>query len=103
MAAVQLGQPRPTRASDAAIGPRLKLFGEQTTVKGPLLLLMVLGFFLVVVGATAVMLAATASSRLSSELMNATVTGDAATVRGFANAHLLPTDPTTPRIDPARQ
>jgi diguanylate cyclase (GGDEF)-like protein len=103
MAAVQLGQPRPTPASDAAIGPRLKLFGEQKTVKGPLLLLIVFGFFLVVVGATAVMLAATASSRLSSELMNATVTGDAATVRGFANAHLLPTDLSAERLAPARQ
>jgi diguanylate cyclase (GGDEF)-like protein len=100
---VPLGQARPARASNAAIGPRLGLFGQTATVKRPLLLMIVLGFFLIVVGVTAVMLAATASSRLSVELMNATVTGDAATVRGFANAHLLPADLTGERLDPARQ
>ena len=98
-----LGQPRSTRALDSTIGPQSRLFGERATVKRPVLLIIVFGFFLIVVGVTAVMLAATASSRLSVELMNATVSSDAATVRGFANAHLLPADLTAGRLDPARQ
>jgi hypothetical protein len=98
--AVPLGRARPTPASDAAISPGPRLFGDHATVKRPLLLIIVFGFFLIVVGVTAVMLAATASSRLSVELMNATVTSDAATVRGFANAHLLATDLTAERLDP---
>jgi diguanylate cyclase (GGDEF)-like protein len=83
--------------------PRSRLFGEPAAVKRPLLLMIVFGFFLIIVGVTAVMVAATASSRLSAELMNATVTGDAATVRGFANAHLLPTDLTGEHLDSVRQ
>ena len=68
-----------------------------------MLLMLVFGFFLVLVGVTAVTLAATASSRLSAELLGASVAGDAATVRGFANAHLLPSDLAPRDLDPARR
>jgi len=98
-----IGQARTTGASNALDRPRRGLFGERATIKRPLLLMIVFGFFLIVVGVTAVTLAATASSRLSVELVNATVSSDAATVRGFANAHLLPTDLTAGPLDPTRQ
>jgi diguanylate cyclase (GGDEF)-like protein/putative nucleotidyltransferase with HDIG domain len=65
--------------------------------------MIVFGFFLVLVGVTAITVAATASSRLSAELLNASVSSDAATVRGFANAYLLPSDLAVGRLGPERQ
>ena len=65
--------------------------------------MIVFGFFLVLVGVTAVTVAATASSRLSAELLNASVTSDAATVRGFANAYLQPSDLAVGQLGAGRQ
>jgi diguanylate cyclase (GGDEF)-like protein/putative nucleotidyltransferase with HDIG domain len=79
-----------------------RLFGDRADVRGPALLMIVFGFFLVLVGVTAVMVAATASSRLSAELLNASVSSDAATVRGFANAHLVPSDLAGGQLGPER-
>jgi diguanylate cyclase (GGDEF)-like protein len=91
----------PPRAVTAASPARL--FGDRANVRGPALLMIVFGFFLVLVGVTAVTVAATAASRLSAELLNASVTSDAATVRGFANAYLLPSDLAVGQLGPERQ
>jgi diguanylate cyclase (GGDEF)-like protein len=69
------------------------LFGTPfRSLRRPILLIVVFGFFLMIVGLTALSQAIIVSSRSSQTMLNAIVGSDAATVRGFANAHLIPAD-----------
>jgi diguanylate cyclase (GGDEF)-like protein len=69
------------------------LFGTPfRSLRRPVLLIVVFGFFLMIVGLTALSQAIIVSSQTSQTMLTAVVGSDAATVRGFANAHLLPAD-----------
>ena len=57
-----------------------------------MLLLVVLGFILMIVGVTALSQAVIVSTQSSKTMLTAVVGSDAATVRGFANAYLVPAD-----------
>ncbi|MEO8436887.1 MAG: diguanylate cyclase [Chloroflexota bacterium] len=58
----------------------------------PILLIVVFGFFLMIVGLTALSQAVIVSTQSSQTMLSAVVGSDAATVRGFANAYLVPAD-----------
>ena len=62
------------------------------SLRRPVLLIVVFGFFLMIVGLTALSQAIIVSSQSSQTMLNAIVGSDAATVRGFANAYLVPAD-----------
>jgi diguanylate cyclase (GGDEF)-like protein len=69
------------------------LFGTPfRSLRRPVLLIVVFGFFLMILGLTALSQAIIVSSQSSETLLNAVVGSDAATVRGFANANLVPAD-----------
>jgi diguanylate cyclase (GGDEF)-like protein len=69
------------------------LFGTPfRSLRRPILLIVVFGFFLMIVGLTALSQAIVVSSQSSQTMLNAIVGSDAATVRGFANAYLVPAD-----------
>jgi diguanylate cyclase (GGDEF)-like protein len=55
-------------------------------------MIVVFGFFLMIVGVTALSQAIIVSSQSSQTMLTAVVGSDAATVRGFANAYLVPSD-----------
>jgi diguanylate cyclase (GGDEF)-like protein len=65
--------------------------GRRPTVR-PVLLILVLGAFLLIIGATATGQAALVSADSSTVLLNATVSADAATVRSFVGLNLSPAD-----------
>lgn len=58
----------------------------------PILLIVVFGFFLMIVSLTALSQAIIVSTQSSQTMLGAVVGSDAATVRGFANAYLVPAD-----------
>ena len=62
------------------------------SLRRPILLIVVFGFFLMIVGLTALSQAIIVSTQSSQTMLNAIVGSDAATVRGFANANLVPAD-----------
>ena len=62
------------------------------SLRRPVLLIVVFGFFLMIVGLTALSQAIIVSSQSSQTMLDAVVGSDAATVRGFANAYLMPAD-----------
>ena len=62
------------------------------SLRRPILLIVVFGFFLMIVGLTALSQAIIVSTQSSQTMLNAIVGSDAATVRGFANAYLVPAD-----------
>ena len=62
------------------------------SLRRPVLLIVVFGFFLMIVGLTALSQAIIVSSQSSQTMLTAVVGSDAATVRGFANAYLVPAD-----------
>ena len=69
------------------------MFGKPfRSLRRPVLLIVVFGFFLMIVGMTALSQAIVVSSQSSQTMLNAVVGSDAATVRGFANAYLVPSD-----------
>ena len=69
------------------------LFGTPLrSLRRPVLLIVVFGFFLMIVGLTALSQAIIVSSQSSQTMLSAVVGADAATVRGFANAYLVPAD-----------
>jgi diguanylate cyclase (GGDEF)-like protein len=69
------------------------LFGTPLrSLRRPVLLIVVFGFFLMIVGLTALSQAIIVSSQSSQTMLTAVVGSDAATVRGFANAYLVPAD-----------
>jgi diguanylate cyclase (GGDEF)-like protein len=69
------------------------LFGTPfRSLRRPILLIVVFGFFLMIVGLTALSQAIIVSTQSSQTMLNAVVGSDAATVRGFANAYLVPAD-----------
>jgi diguanylate cyclase (GGDEF)-like protein len=69
------------------------LFGTPfRSLRRPILLIVVFGFFLMIVGLTALSQAIIVSSQSSQTMLSAVVGSDAATVRGFANAYLRPAD-----------
>jgi diguanylate cyclase (GGDEF)-like protein len=79
------------------------LFGTPfRSLRRPILLIVVFGFFLMIVGLTALSQAIIVSSRSSQTMLSAIVGSDAATVRGFANAHLNPADLGPGGLSPAR-
>ena len=65
------------------------------SLRRPVLLIVVFGFFLMIVGVTALSQAIIVSTQSSQTMLTAVVGSDAATVRGFANAY-LETDDLTP-------
>ena len=75
------------------------------SLRRPILLIVVFGFFLMIVGLTALSQAIIVSTQSSQTMLNAIVGSDAATVRGFANAYLVPADLATRRSvrDPRRR
>jgi diguanylate cyclase (GGDEF)-like protein len=69
------------------------LFGTPfRSLRRPILLILVFGFFLMIVGLTALTQAVIVSTQSSQTMLGAVVGSDAATVRGFANAYLVPAD-----------
>ncbi len=69
------------------------MFGTPfSSLRRPILLIVVFGFFLMIVGLTALSQAIIVSTQSSQTMLNAIVGSDAATVRGFANANLVPAD-----------
>ena len=73
--------------------PESALFGKpRQSLRRPILLIVVFGFFLMIVGVTALSQAIIVSSQSSQTMLTAVVGADAATVRGFANAYLVPAD-----------
>jgi diguanylate cyclase (GGDEF)-like protein len=69
------------------------LFGTPfRSLRRPVLLIVVFGFFLMVVGLTALSQAIVVSTQSSQTLLSAVVGSDAATVRGFVNGYLQPAD-----------
>ncbi|MEA2578859.1 MAG: hypothetical protein QOD78_2447 [Chloroflexota bacterium] len=72
------------------------------SLRRPILLIVVFGFFLMIVCLTALSQAIIVSSRSSQTMLSAIVGADAATVRGFANAHLIPADLGPGGLSPAR-
>ena len=68
----------------------------------PILLLLVFGVFLMIVGITALAQAVLVSTDYSYSMLKAVVGNDAATVRTFANANLLPSDLATTGIGTSR-
>ena len=62
------------------------------SLKRPVLLIVVFGFFLTIVGLTALSQAIVVSTQSSQTMLSAIVGSDAATVRGFVNGYLLPAD-----------
>ena len=62
------------------------------SLRRPVLLIVVFGFFLMIVGLTALSQAIIVSSQSSQTMLTSVVGSDAATVRGFANAYLRPAD-----------
>jgi diguanylate cyclase (GGDEF)-like protein len=69
------------------------LFGKPfQSLRRPVLLIVVFGFLLMIVGLTALSQAIIVSSQSSQTMLTAVVGSDAATVRGFANAYLVPAD-----------
>ena len=62
------------------------------SLRRPVLLIVVFGFFLMIVGLTALSQAIVVSSQSSQTMLSAVVGSDAATVRGFANGYLVPAD-----------
>jgi diguanylate cyclase (GGDEF)-like protein len=69
------------------------LFGTPLrSLKRPVLLILVFGFFLMIVGLTALSQAIVVSTQSSQTMLSAIVGSDAATVRGFVNGYLLPAD-----------
>jgi len=69
------------------------LFGTPfRSLRRPVLLIVVFGFFLMIVGLTALSQAIVVSSQSSQTMLSAVVGSDAATVRGFANGYLVPAD-----------
>jgi diguanylate cyclase (GGDEF)-like protein len=69
------------------------LFGKPfRSLRRPVLLIVVFGFFLMIVGLTALSQAIIVSTQSSQTMLTAVVGSDAATVRGFANAYLVPAD-----------
>jgi diguanylate cyclase (GGDEF)-like protein len=79
------------------------LFGTPfRSLRRPILLIVVFGFFLMIVLLTALSQAIIVSSRSSQTMLSAIVGSDAATVRGFANANLTPADLAPGGLSPAR-
>ena len=72
------------------------------SLRRPILLIVVFGFFLMIVGLTALSQAIIVSSQSSQTMLNAIVGSDAATVRGFANAYLVPADLRPGDLSPTR-
>ena len=72
------------------------------SLRRPILLIVVFGFFLMIVGLTALSQAIIVSSRSSQTMLTAIVGSDAATVRGFANANLMPADLGPGGLSPTR-
>ena len=71
----------------------LPLFGSPfRSLRRPVLLIVVFGFFLMVVGLTALSQAIVVSTQSSGTVLSAIVGSDAATVRGFVNGYLRPAD-----------
>jgi diguanylate cyclase (GGDEF)-like protein len=69
------------------------LFGTPLrSLRRPVLLIVVFGFFLMIVGLTALSQAIVVSTQSSQTLLSAIVGSDAATVRGFVNGYLVPAD-----------
>jgi diguanylate cyclase (GGDEF)-like protein len=69
------------------------LFGSPfRSLRRPVLLIVVFGFFLMVVGLTALSQAIVVSTQSSQTVLSAIVGSDAATVRGFVNGYLRPAD-----------
>ena len=69
------------------------MFGKPLrSVRRPVLLIVVLGIFFTIVGMTAVSQAIVVTTQSSATMLNAVVGSDAATVRGFANGYLVPSD-----------
>jgi diguanylate cyclase (GGDEF)-like protein len=69
------------------------LFGAPfRSLKRPVLLIVVFGFFLMIVGLTALSQAIVVSTQSSQTMLGAIVGSDAATVRGFVNGYLRPAD-----------
>ena len=62
------------------------------SLKRPVLLIVVFGFFLMIVGLTALSQAIVVSTQSSQTMLSAIVGSDAATVRGFVNGYLVPAD-----------
>ncbi len=62
------------------------------SLRRPVLLIVVFGFFLMIVGLTALSQAIVVSTQSSQTMLSAIVGSDAATVRGFVNGYLLPAD-----------
>ena len=83
--------------------PETALFGTPLrSLRRPVLLIVVFGFFLMIVGVTALSQAIIVSSQSSQTMLNAVVGSDAATVRGFANAYLVPDDLGPGGLSPTR-
>jgi diguanylate cyclase (GGDEF)-like protein len=68
------------------------VFGTSPRLRRPLLLVLVYGAFLALVGVTATAQAIMVSAHFSTATLNDVVSSDAATTRGFVNAHVLTTD-----------
>src|SRR6185312_9002759 len=79
------------------------LFGKPfRSLRRPVLLIVVLGIFFTIVGMTAVSQAIVVSTQSSATMLNAVVGSDAATVRGFANGYLVPSDLSPGGLSPTR-
>ncbi len=79
------------------------LFGTPLqSLRRPVLLILVFGFFLMIVGLTALSQAIIVSSQSSQTMLGSVVGSDAATVRGFANAYLIPADLEAGRLTATR-
>src|SRR4029077_4802286 len=69
---------------------RFTMFGVESRVRRPTLLILVLGAFLVLIGITASAQAAMVSAHFSASALNDLVGSDSATVRSFVNAYVQP-------------
>lgn len=79
------------------------MFGKPfRSLRRPVLLIVVLGIFFTIVGMTAVSQAIVVSTQSSATMLNAVVGSDAATVRGFANGYLVPSDLSPGGLSPTR-
>ena len=68
------------------------------SLRRPVLLIVVFGFFLMIVGLTALSQAIVVSTQSSQTMLSAIVGSDAATVRGFVNGYLPPGRPRARRL-----
>jgi diguanylate cyclase (GGDEF)-like protein len=78
------------------------VIGTSTRTRRPLLLVLVYGAFLALVGITATAQAVMVSAHFSTATLNDVVGSDAATTRGFVNAHVLATDFDATEPSPSR-